>query len=132
MLQRAGVVFRKRNAGKAWMGNTFGGDGGTRVGSLVAPGSPEYEAGLEQDDQITAIDGRAVASWAQLQDLLASHKPGDTVRVDFTRRSGAAGSGTITLKEDPSLEAVPVEDTGGGLTPQQKAFREAWLGAHAR
>jgi predicted metalloprotease with PDZ domain len=115
------------------MGNSFGGaDGGTRVGSLVAPGSPEYEAGLDQDDQITAIDGHAVATWAQTQELLASRKPGDTMRVEYTRRSGATGSGTMTLKEDPSLEAVPVEDTGGTLTPEQKAFRESWLGAHGR
>jgi predicted metalloprotease with PDZ domain len=133
LMQRAGVVFRKRNPGKPWMGNSFGGaDGGTRVGSLVAPGSPEYEAGLDQDDQITAIDGHAVATWAQIQELLASRKPGDTMRVEYTRRSGATGSGTMTLKEDPSLEAVPVEDTGGTLTPEQKAFRESWLGAHGR
>jgi predicted metalloprotease with PDZ domain len=133
LMQRAGVVFRKRHPGKPWMGSSFGGaEGGTRVGSLVAAGSPEYEAGLDEGDQITAIDGHAVTTWAQIQELIASRKPGDTMRVEFTRRSGTTGSGTMTLKEDPSLEAVPVEDGGGALTPEQKAFRESWLGAHAR
>jgi predicted metalloprotease with PDZ domain len=133
LLQRAGVVFRKRSPGKAWMGDVRGGmDGGTRIGSLVPPGSPAYDAGLEEDDQITAIDGRAVATWANVQDVLASHKPGDTVRVAFKHRSGSAASGTMTLKEDPSLEAVPAEDAGGTLTSAQKAFREAWLGPRAR
>ena len=33
------------------------------------------------------------------------------------------------LKEDPALEAVLVEETGGTLTADQKAFRDAWLGS---
>jgi hypothetical protein len=38
----------------------------------------------------------------------------------------------MALKEDPSLEAVLVEDTGGTPTAAQRAFREAWLGSHTR
>jgi predicted metalloprotease with PDZ domain len=133
LLQRAGVVFRKRSAGRAWMGGVRGSlDGGTRLDDLVPPGSPAYEAGLEHGDQITAIDGRAVASWSQVLGAIASHKPGDTVSVDFKRRSGAAASGTMTLKEDPSMMAALVEDAGGMPTAEQKAFRAAWLGPHAR
>ena len=33
------------------------------------------------------------------------------------------------LEEDPRLEIVPVEQTGGTLTPEQKQFRDAWLGS---
>jgi len=36
------------------------------------------------------------------------------------------------LKEDPAVEMVLLEDTGGTPTPEQKAFRDAWLGPHAR
>jgi predicted metalloprotease with PDZ domain len=133
LMQRAGIVFRKRNAGRAWMGDISGSvDGGTRIGSLIAPGWPAYDAGLEQDDLITAIDGRAVATWPQVGDILASHKPGDAVRVDFKRRTGRSASGTMTLKEDPSLEAVMIEDSGGSPTAEQIAFRQAWLGYRAR
>ena len=133
LLHRAGVVFRRRHPGRAWMGDVQGGtEGGTRIGSLTASGWPAYEAGLDVDDQITAIDGRSVEIWPQVQDILASHTPGDRVRVDFRRRTGAVASGTITLKEDPSLEAALVEDTGGRPTAAQRAFREAWLGSHTR
>jgi len=133
LLQRAGIVFRKRNPGKAWIGDVQDGtEGGTRIGSLTAPGWPAYEAGLDVDDQITAIDGRPVETWPQAQDILASHKPGDRVRVDFRRRTGAVASGTMTLKEDPSLEAALVEETGGRPTAAHRAFREAWLGSHTR
>jgi predicted metalloprotease with PDZ domain len=133
LLQRAGVVFRKRHPGKAWMGDVHGSlDGGTRLSDLVPPGSPAYDAGLEEDDLITAIDGRAVASWSQVQEVLAAHKPGDSVRVDFRRRSGATANGTVTFTDDPSFEVAFLEDTGGAPTPEQKAFRDAWLGSHVR
>ncbi|HEX6464107.1 MAG TPA: PDZ domain-containing protein [Vicinamibacterales bacterium] len=131
LMQRAGVVFRTRNPGRAWIGDVHGGPTGTRIGSLTAPGSPAYEAGLDEDDQITAIDGKPVATWSQVQDAIASHKPGDRIRVDYTRRTGAAARAAMTLKQDPSLEAVLVEDIGGTLTAAQKSFRDAWLGSHA-
>ena len=36
---------------------------------------------------------------------------------------------TITLAEDPAVEAVPIEAAGGVLSAEQRAFREAWLGS---
>ena len=132
LLQRAGVVFRRRHPGRAWIGDLEGETGGARIGSLTAPGSPAYEAGLDVDDQITAIDGKSVVTWPQVQDVLAAHKPGARVTVVFRRRTGALAHATMTLKEDPALEAALVEDTGGAPTPAQRAFREAWLGSHTR
>jgi len=107
-------------------------DGGTRLADLSPPGSPAFDAGLEKDDQITAIDGRPVASWSQVLDTVASHRPGDIVRVDFRHRSGTTDSGTMTLKEDPTLEVAFVEDSGGTPTAEQKVFRDAWLGPRIR
>jgi predicted metalloprotease with PDZ domain len=131
LLQRAGIVFRRRNPGRGWMGAAPT-DGSTRIGDLVPPGSPAYEAGLEHDDQITAIDGREVSSWTQLLDVIASRKPGDRVRVDFRRRNGTSVNGMMTLQEDPSTEIAAIEDTGGAPSAEQKAFRDAWLGPHVR
>jgi predicted metalloprotease with PDZ domain len=131
LLQRAGIVFRKRNPGRGWL-VAAPNDGSTRIGDLVPPGSPAYEAGLEHGDQITAIDGREVTSWTQLTDVIGSRKPGDRVRVDFRRRDGTAVSGTTTLRDDPSMEIAAIEDTGGTLSAEQKAFRDAWLGSHVR
>ena len=33
----------------------------------------------------------------------------------------------MTLAEDPTMEAVTLESTGGTLTPDQQMMREAWL-----
>ena len=68
-----------------------------------------------------------------MQEFLAAigrHKPGDQVKVTFKGRTGTKTT-SMTLKEDPALEAVLLEDTGATPTPEQKAFRAAWLGSRA-
>ena len=137
LFQRAGVVLRKRNAGKAWIGNLRGvADNPTRIGNQQAPGTPAYDAGLEQDDQITELDGKAVTSMQHVgARSLRPHKPGDAIAVTYKRRSGVVQTATITLKEDPAVEAV----TGRGERrhahrrseglPRRVAGIEAALGA---
>lgn len=131
LLQAAGVTLRKRNPGHAWAGDLRPDASGTHIGMLVAPGTPAYDAGLDASDQITSVDGAVVTSLEQFESIVASHKPGDTIRVGFSRRGGPA-TATVTLKEDPGLEAVLVEDAGGTPTPEQTAFRAAWLGSQRR
>ena len=88
-------------------------------------GFAAFDAGLDQGDVIVDVDGKAMASGV-LQAALKSRKPGDRLTITFKRRGGATGTATITLKEDPSLEAVTLESTGGTLTAGQKRFRESW------
>jgi hypothetical protein len=45
----------------------------------------------------------------------------------FVRRGGEVVNGSITLIEDPRVEIVTVESTGGTLSDDQKRFRESWL-----
>ena len=133
LLQPAGLVVRRRNAGAEWMGQ-FGLDAagpGLGITTLVPPGTPAYAAGLEQDDVIRTLDGDTVNSPARMQEVLKRHKPGDEIEVELVRRSGPA-TATITLVEDPSLEIVTLESTGATPTDSQKAFRAAWLGSQQR
>jgi predicted metalloprotease with PDZ domain len=66
-----------------------------------------------------------------LQAALKARKPGDTLVITYRRRGGTTGTASIVLKEDPTMETVAVETAGGTLTPEQKAFRDAWLGSRA-
>jgi predicted metalloprotease with PDZ domain len=132
LLQRAGVVLRKRNAGRAWAGELRAApDAATRIGNLQAPGTPAYQAGLEQNDTIAEVDGQPVASIQQLNETIAAKKPGDRIAITYKRGSSTA-TAHVTLREDPDLEAVLIEDTGGTLTVEQKAFRDSWLGSRQR
>jgi predicted metalloprotease with PDZ domain len=120
---RAGITVQKAHPGAAWMGDLAFREG-TAIDQLVAPGTPAYAAGLEQDDEITTLDNEPVSSAEQIADVLHSHKPGDRITVAFTRRDGPA-TATITLAEDPTL-AFTLDDHAA---PEQLAFRSAWLGA---
>ena len=69
---------------------------------------------------------------AAFEEALAKQKPGAAVPLRFVRRSGEVVNGTITLDEDPRIEIVPVETTGGTLTDDQRRFRESWLNSQRR
>ena len=128
LLQRAGLVLRKRNAGRAWLGDVRL-DYQASSARLVEPalfGSPVYRAGLDQDDEIARIDGEIISSAGQLERVLQSHRPGDVVPVVFLRR-GVRTNASLTLEEDPRLEVVPAERTGRALTDAERSFRAAWL-----
>jgi len=90
---------------------------------VVPLGTPAYDAGLDQSDTVTAIDGQPASpsAWSGI----GSRKPGDTVTLAVTRRDGSQATLKVTLKADPALQVV---DMGNSMTPAQKAVREAWLG----
>lgn len=117
-----GVLVRKARSGAAWMGDLAMENDGTTIAALVAPGSPAYVAGLEQDDAITSLDGKAVSSAQEIQQIVSAHKPGDRIAVAFTRRTGPS-TATITLGEDPTIEF----EIDTNATPEQVKMREAWL-----
>lgn len=123
LLAPAGVIVRKRNAGQGWTGAQI--DGSGKVMQLVPWGTPAFAAGLEQGDVITTVEGKPFES-------LKGRKPGEKLSVQVRRPTGQVSTLTLTLVEDPALEAVAVEDSGGTLSAAQKAFRESWLGSKAR
>jgi predicted metalloprotease with PDZ domain len=131
LLLRAGYVLRKRSPGVAWMGPANLADGSGTITNLLPWGSPAFDAGLDQGDVILDVDGKAM-SWGVLHAALKARKPGDRLAVTYKRRGGATGRATIVLEEDPSLDVVTVEAAGGSLTPDQRAFRDAWLGSKVK
>jgi len=125
LLARAGFTVRRRNPGRAWLGDLrIESRTGVRVANLVAPTWPIYRAGVDLDDEILQIDGRRVAGDGDVAAALQRHKPGDEVALVFKDRSGASKTSSVTLGEDPHIEVVVSEPT-----PAQRAFRERWLGS---
>jgi predicted metalloprotease with PDZ domain len=133
LLGRAGFALHKRAPGRPWIGDLRFEQQSTAIVDLVAPGTPAYDAGLEQDDVITRVDGRNVTTPQQIQEGLRSHKPGDRISIAYTRRGAqVAGSATatMTLQADPTVDVIPVESTGRALSADQRRFRDEWLGTH--
>lgn len=129
LLSRAGLVMRKRSAGMAFAGQVRLQEAGSalRVAGQVPFESPLYNAGVAQDDQITVLDGTDLANTAAYAEVLGRNKPGAAIPIRYVRRSGEVVNTTVTLEEDPRIEIVPIEKTGGTLTDDQRRFRESWL-----
>jgi serine protease Do len=53
--------------------------------TAVGRGTPAEQAGLRENDVIVAIDGQAVTNNGQLLQILAKHRAGDVVSVDYYR-----------------------------------------------
>ncbi len=128
LLTQAGVVVRKRNPGEAWTGVSI-----DASGKIVAPrglvdwGTPAFDAGVEHGDVLTSLDGKPFAAAA-----LKNRKPGDKVAFEVRHVGGVTASGVLTFGEDPTEFAVLAEAAGKSLSPEQKAFRDAWLGSRQR
>jgi predicted metalloprotease with PDZ domain len=125
LLARAGFSVRKRNAGRAWLGDlrVEASGSASRVAALVAPTWPIYAAGVDEDDELQQVDGQRIGSDGDLAAVLQRHKPGDQVSVVYVDRTRIPKTATITLAEDPHVSVVVAEANAA-----QRDFRDRWLG----
>jgi predicted metalloprotease with PDZ domain len=152
LFSRAGLILRKRNPNAPWVG-VLDPDGspagrrwrragaqpgsvgappdGVRIPELVAWGTPAFAAGLEEADILTHADGTQITGIDGWHAAVRAHKPGDRMDVAYTRQ-GRTAKTTLVVEEDPALEVVTVESTGGVLSREQKTFRDAWLGSRRK
>jgi Lon-like protease len=79
-------------------------DGVTIV--LVDPHAPASKV-LKTSDVIVSADGQKVTSVLRLRAILAKHRPGDRVRIEY-RRDGKLRSATITTIADPQDAKRPL------------------------
>lgn len=132
LLLNAGLVLRKANHGKAFTG--FGRINAVN-GKVILPqtliGSPAYVAGLDVDDVLLTIDGKDINAVAAVDAIIDAHRPGDTISITYLYR-GEQKTTTLTLTENPTLEVVTIENTGGTLTPAMQTFRDSWLNSQVK
>lgn len=80
-------------------------DGVTRVGALVGEvqgNTPAQEAGIQNGDVITAINGKAVSSAVALTAYVRTYRSGDTVDITVVRDGVEQTlSATLTTRPDP-------------------------------
>jgi len=130
LLERAGLLLRKAQPGAPWIGDVAYTVTGSQVtiGSPTLEGSPLYSAGLERGDRIVSLDGKEVATAADISAAVAARKPRDRIAVAFEGRAGRREV-AIVVAENPRVEVLLFEDAGRTPTPEQLAFRSRWLGS---
>jgi hypothetical protein len=63
--------------------------------------------------------------------ITGDHKPGDTLDITY-HHLWIEKTTKLTLTENPALEIVSIEKTGGTLTPAMQNFRASWLGSQVK
>ena len=77
----------------------------------VVPGGPLDQAGLQHGDVIVKLHGMDVKDFASRQSVMAKHKVGDSVTVDYTR-NGMNREATIVLQESPQTDSADDDVSG--------------------
>jgi S1-C subfamily serine protease len=67
----------------------------------VADNSPASQAGLTRGDAIVAVDGQKLDEAHTLADVMAVHKPGDTITLEVHRPGEKSREVQVTLGEHP-------------------------------
>lgn len=92
---------------------------GVYISEVSGDGAAE-DAGLKEGDVITAIDGKKVDKFGELQEILASHRPGDKVQVTYMREKKSRVT-TLTLRNIQGstavLESLDTDAMGAALRP---------------
>ena len=95
------------------------GDGGAAIAGLVN-GGPADDAGLQEGDVITAVNGRSVRSASSLTTVMLSLKPGDKVSVTYLDQLGS-NTASVTLGQRPAAVARPFRERAR-LTGRARSF----------
>lgn len=98
----------------------------------LQPDGPAAKAGLEVNDVVTKVGGKAVGNHEELREAVAGHQPGEELDVDYIHR-GEAKTLRIALGSAPAEPEAGVALAGpldqlmlDGMPPEQaKRIREA-------
>ena len=117
------IDLEPRPAPAPWFGAATQDQNGSAVVSSVEPDSPASLAGLSFQDEILALDGGRVTQ-RSLAGTIDSRKPGDKVKVLYTRR-GVVRETELALgtKAKRSFRITPLANP----TAQQRALLDGWL-----
>jgi serine protease Do len=102
---------------------------GVVVEDFTGDDSPAKQAGLQQGDVITEIDGQPVEYVAQLQQRVGFKKPGEAVALTVRREGGEQKTFTVRLTAAPADTATPDEQVASRQSgPAEKVSTRATLG----
>jgi len=129
LLAGSGVLVRPASPGRATAGQAALRVEEERVVvRSILVGTPLYEAGVEIGDALVSLDGTALTSPEQVEEIVAARAPGDELDLVFESRRETL-SARLALVEDPRLEVLTYEAAGLAVTDEMRERRADWLGS---
>ncbi|MGW8122227.1 M61 family metallopeptidase [Roseivirga echinicomitans] len=124
LFNKMGLTFTNNGAGMASMGGMLRRQrAGWQLTGNATVGSPLYKAGIESEDVILSLAGTALTDDANINQIIAAHKPGDTIEIKYRKIWGEEKTTKLTLEEAQAWSTAV--DTNADA--KAKARREAWL-----
>lgn len=92
---------------------------GVYVDEVTSDGAADA-AGLESGDVIIEVDGKKIEKFGELQEVLASHRPGDKIKVVYIRDKKKKDT-ILTLRNaqgtTSQLQSIDNDDMGAAMRP---------------
>ena len=82
---------------------------GIYVAKVVEDGAAA-DAGIEEGDVITAVDGQKVTKMAELQEILATERPGDKVTLSYLHKKSKKTASVVLKNEQGNTKVVKDAD----------------------
>ena len=100
----ANLIISGQSVKHAYVGVFLNGSstGGAQI-TTVQSGSPASNAGLQQGDQVTAIDGKTISSTQQFIETIDTYNPGQTVTLTV-KQGGSTKTVKVTLGTRPNTQ----------------------------
>ena len=105
----------------------YGVPAGANVNS-VAEESPAAEAGLQERDIITAVDGQSIGGYEELSDCIRAHKAGDTLKLSVYRQGETL---EISVVVGENVKPALPEPTPTPETPETQPGENPGYGEHS-
>jgi predicted metalloprotease with PDZ domain len=131
LLARAGVLLKKEEATKPFLGASLDKDSNFVFVNWSAVNGSAYPAGLSSGDLIYEIDGIPVNTPDSLEAVIARHKIGDVVKLHVNQRE-QHNLVSMRLIGRPMMSVMTYEKAGLPVTAEMRQFREDWLGPQRR
>jgi len=120
LIRRGGIVecWNPETGEKVWTSGTSGvwigvelaqGADGAVIVQNVIPGQPAQAAGLQPGDRLDKVNGKNVTSPEECREALAGLKPGDKVKITYTRNN-------VGQEVEVAVAAAPPSNWGAVLS----------------
>lgn len=124
LFKKMGVTYTNRAEGRASMGDNIRKQReGWQLTGNATVGSPIYKAGIESEDVILSLAGTVLTDDSNINEIIAAHKPGDSIEIKYRKIWGEEKTSKLTLEEAQAWST----GMDANADAKAKARREAWL-----